>query len=410
MRNFFDLVGFEYKKIFKRKGAVIAIAIVTFLTIATPMSVFFMNTYIEGDVFENQYDATIKNRDYARALSGRYIDATLISETKEAFAKVQPDGDRGFINGNEIYESTPGYQEYGRPYNQIYNFLYSVYGGNFRLLQNLTQEQIENFYQIRHDKMSGNINLMGIGDTAKEKLIQLDSKIQTPFTFDWVAGYERFMSLMYITGVLAVFVIGICLAPMFSSEYGTRTDQLILSSRFGKNKIIMAKLFTGISFSTGLCLFLTLLTYLICTGIYGFDGAFVPVQLPFPFIIYPMTTLQGAIACSICGLFAVIMVGGITLFLSSVFKSPFGVIIIISLLIFVPMMIFVPESNVLLHNLFRLLPANMVWISMSLINYLPYELFGLMIPPYIFMPVFAALVTAILSPFAYRSFKNHQIG
>ena len=404
MRSFFDLVGFEYKKIFKRKGAVVAIAIIMLLSLIGPIGVFIGNIYIDGELFESNYQAMTKDRSHARALSGRSIDETLLTETKDAFEKIP------LSKINEIFMIIPEYQEHGRPYKGIYNIANDIYGGNLQLMQNLTQEQMQNFYQIRHKIISDNINAMDISDKSKDKLIQLDSEIQTPLIFDYIGGYEYFFQMLYSTGIFAAFAIAICLAPMFAGEYGTHTDQLILSSKFGKNKLIIAKLFTGVSFCAIFSAIITIMTYLAGSVIFGFDGANAPIQLFYIFSIYPMTILQGAVACSICVLFAAILVGGITLLLSSVFKSPFGVIIIISLLIFVPMMIQAPDNNVLIWNLFRLLPVNIMWVAMSLIDYLPYELFGLTIPPYVFMPLFAALASAVTLPFAYSAFKNHQLG
>jgi len=401
MRSFIDLVKFEYMKIFKRKGSVIALIIIMALIIFMPVLALLGNTYVDGEPYETKYQSFIKIRDYARTLSGRYIDETLLTEAKEAYS---------YIPAVERYTLTPEYEKYGRPYSMIYDIAYTVYGKNLRLMQDLTHEQMQNFYQIRHDDISKRINEIKISDKSKEKLIELDSKIQTPFVFDYIEGQDGFLSFMYSKGIFAAFAIAICIAPIFAGEYGMRTDQLILSSKFGKNKIIAAKLFTGISFCAGLCISLTVLTYLVFGIIYGFDGANSPIQLWYSFCIYPFSIWQAAVVYSICVFFGVILICGITLLLSSLFKSPFGVIIIISVLLFVPMMFNLPENNILLLNLIRLLPSNMMAAWSSLASNTPYELFGLTILPYVFMPLFALIIVSIMLPFSYRSFKNHQIG
>jgi hypothetical protein len=119
---------------------------------------------------------------------------------------------------------------------------------------------------------------------------------------------------------------------------------------------------------------------------------------------------QAAAAYFVCILCASILIGTFTVFLSSLFKSPFGVIIITSLLIFAPLFFNVPESNVPLYNLLRLLPSNMtisIWLAVSRI---PYEIFGVPVLSHIFLPLFAVMVSVILLPFARRAFKHHQIG
>jgi ABC-type transport system involved in multi-copper enzyme maturation permease subunit len=196
---------------------------------------------------------------------------------------------------------------------------------------------------------------------------------------------------------------------MFAGEYGTRTDQLILTSKYGKSKIITAKLFTGITLPAAVCLFMTVISYLISSIIFGFDGANAPLQLWDPLGIYPFTLWQGAIVYLICVFFAVILFSAVTLLLSSLFKSPFGVIIITSLLLFIPTM-FNGMPNIILMNIYKLLPTRMMAVWTILLDYTPYELFGLAIPPYVFLPLFAAVASAAMLPFAWCAFKNHQVG
>lgn len=405
MRSFFDLVGFEYKKIFKRKGSIISLVIIAVLTVVCPVLILIGNVYIDGEPVETYYQAMIKDREYARVLSGRYIDETLVREVKEAYSKVSA------VGGNELY-SIPEYQEHARPYSGVYyilNTVYTAYGNRARQVINLTEEEMQSFYQIRHGEVLNWIDTLHISSKSKDKLIQLDSEIEIPFVYSYSDAYWRFFAIMSSTGIFGAFAVAVCLAPMFAGEYGTGADQLILSSKFGKNKIITAKLFTGVSFCAVLYLIMIALTYLVCCGIYGLDGGNAPVQLWAPFCIYPFTMWQAAAVYSICILFAAILVCTLTLLLSSIFKSPFGVIIIISLLIFVPMMFRVP-SNTVLMNLYRLLPSNMMSDWAVLIEYTTYEVFGMTIMPCVFMPLFAVLTTGIILPFAYRAFKNHQIG
>lgn len=142
MRSFFDLVGFEYKKIFKRKGSIITLVIIAVLTVVCPVLILIGNVYIDGEPVETYYQAMIKDREYARVLSGRYIDETLVREVKEAYSKVSA------VGGNELY-SIPEYQEHARPYSGVYyilNTVYTAYGNRARQVINLTEEEMQSFY------------------------------------------------------------------------------------------------------------------------------------------------------------------------------------------------------------------------------------------------------------------------
>lgn len=406
MSSFFDLVGFEYKKIFKRKSTAITLILVTVLTILSTPAILIGYHYIDGHPSESKYDSMVKDREYARALAGRALDEDLILETKNAYLNI-PLRDK--------YNITPEYEEYARPYSPIYYLVRTVYNRKeskrfgLEAMQTLSIEDIQNYYEARSNKIFNEISHKTINDNSKEKLLKLDNKIETPFVFDYTDGYTRFFAIMYTTGIISAFAIAICIAPIFAGEYTTGADQLILSSKFGKNKLISAKLFTSISFSSVVCIALSLLTYFECMLIFGFDGANAPFQLLLPLCTYPFKMWQVAALFSICILFGAIFTTAITLWLSSKFKSPFGVIIIVSILTFAPMMLNVSENNVFLYNLFNLLPSSMMGIW-SVSSPILFELFGLSIEPYIFMPIFAVFATIIILPFAYRSFKNHQIG
>ena len=403
MHSFFDLVGFEYKKIFKRKGAILALTIVTILSFFLPISTLIGGFYHDGELIESYHQGMLTDREHARALAGRSVDEMLIEEVRVAYSRIP------YIESGVSFVTIPEYREYARPYRQVYHILQFVYGNQFRLMRNISSEQIENFYQIRHKNIENSINSMNISDASKNNLIKLDSQIKTPFIFDDISAYDYFFSGLHTIGIIGAFAIAVCLAPIFSGEYTTRIDQQMLSSRYGKNKIILAKLCTGISLCVGFSLMIIFFIYSTCSIVFGIGSTNVPIQLWYPLSIYPITILQAAILHSLCVFFATILLGAITMFLSSIFKSPFGVIIIVTLLLFVPMMINIPDDSILIANLLKLFPNNMMWVAITLVNYQPYELFGFSIAPYIFFPVFSATLSAILLPLSYISFKNHQV-
>ena len=397
MRSFFDLVGFEYKKIFKRKSAIIALILVIVAVCISPLTVFFGTTYVDGEPFESQYQAMIKDHEYARALSGRVIDENIMSETKDAYSKITSDDRFGI---------TQEYQLYARPYHEIFWMLNAVYDTDD--LKGLTEEDMRNFYQARHDMMATKINYMTISDAAKEKLIKLDSEIITPFSFEYTGGFISLFGSINTLGIVCALALAICLAPMFAGEYSSRTDQMILSSKLGKTKQVSAKLFTAISLFVVLFAILVSISIILVASIYGLGGANAPIQLLSISITYPLTMLQNVLIFILSTFLGTFLIVAVTLLLSSNFRSPFGVIIVVSVLLFVPVMIYVPETNVWLHNLFNLLPTNMM-TEWGISNRVVFDLFGLIIVPYVFLPIFATIASVAMLPFVRRAFRNHQI-
>lgn len=404
MSNFWNLVGFEYKKILCKKSVQIALLLAFLATVLGVGGTLLGSSYIDGKVSESNYDAMVRDRAYARALDGRILNEELIMEAVKAYAKI-PEANQ--------YQSTQEYQKLARPYSGLYSIIRTIYNTesqrfNMEDFQLLTEEQAGRFYATRRQKQVQLVGETGMSDKAKEKVLGLDAQIETPFTFSYTDGYTRFFVILYTTSLMSAFVMAVCIAPLFSGEYSTGTDQLLLASRHGKNRLIKAKLFTGFSLAAAICLLLTAVTYIFSMCLFGFDGGSAPLQLYVPMSPYPLTMGQTALLLSICTFFAGILAAAITMLLSARLTSPFGVIILISLLLIVPLFINVSETYIWLYNLFHLLPTNMSSLPVAT-DGIQYEFFGLVVRPYVFLPLFAAAVSVLLTPFAYRSFKNHQV-
>jgi hypothetical protein len=214
---------------------------------------------------------------------------------------------------------------------------------------------------------------------------------------------------MYTTGLISAFLVIFLIAPIFCGEYH-RCDQLILSSKNGKHSLIKAKLFTGFSITSIFTLLGILLTYMPCMLTYGFDGKNAALQLKIPLSTLAITIGQLSIICVVCVFFACLLLGAITMFLSAKIKSSFIVITISGALIFIPMFIKASYNIRILHQIFLLLPSKMMQYT-NMIDPIGfgYEVLGHIIHPYIIMPIFAIVVSVLLTPFSYIAFKYHQV-
>lgn len=375
MHSFFDLVGYEYKKILKRKSVWVMLVLGVLIAVVTCGGVLIGDLYEDGVAFESQYEGMVKDRSYARNLAGRPLDERLL------------------------------FQTYARPYVMVRMYTRGIYD---KSIVDLTEEDAKAFYTIRDAKLKEEIAGTHLNERSKQKLNDLNEQIKKPFVYEYIEGYDRFLVIMYTTAIITSFIAAICIAPIFAGEYTSGTDQLILASAHGKKKLIWAKIFTGLTLSTLFSMSLIVITYFQCMFTYGFDGAHAQWQLCIPMSPYPLTMGQVALMLSICILCANLLCSMIVLFLSAKLKTPFSVIIIAVTIIVAPMYISISQNNVVLYNLVNLMPSNMmeVWHITSPILY---EIFNLSIQPYIFMPIFSIIVTIILIPFTYSSFKKHQI-
>ncbi|MBU5485562.1 ABC transporter permease [Clostridium sp. MSJ-11] len=405
MNGFWSLVNFEYKKILRKRSVQITLLLAILFTVFSVAGTLFGSYYVDGKPYESNYDAMVKDRTYARALAGRQLDGELIMETVGAYS--------GIPKSDGKYFDTEEYQKLARPYSGIYSIVrpvFNTYSRRFNMedFQVLTKEQADQFYITRRAQQEQLVEQTHMSAKAKEQVLALDARIKTPLTFSYTDGYTRFFVLINTLGLTAAFVMAICVAPLFSGEYVSGADQLILASKHGKNKLIAAKLFTGFSLAAVICLVLIALSYGLSMGIFGADGSNAPLQLYEILLPYPLTMGQTALLLVLCTFFACLMTAAITMLLSAKLKSPFGVIVLVGVLLIGPMLGRISHTNIVQYNLYRLFPTQMANFS-SAVNSIQYELLRLVVKPYVFLPLFAAAVSVLLTPFVYRSFKNHQI-
>ena len=405
MKEFWALVSFEYRKILGKRSVKIALLLTLFLSVFSIWGTLMGSYYIEGELFESNAEAMKKDRAYARELSGRILDDKLLMETADAYQTI-PDS-------AAVYQSTEEYQKNARKYSSIYSLARQVYDTpNVRFgapeMGTLDPARAEQFYEIRELCMTKQIENAPISENAKEVMMQYSVEVKEPWIFSYSDGYTRFMTIMATSGVMAAFVMVICLAPLFAGEYSNHTDQLLLSARYGKGKLIKAKFFTGFSMTGIVTLLVTLQSYVQSMLTFGFDGGNANVQIYDALFPYPLTLKQAALLQSICVFFACMCMSALTMLFSSRMKSAFGVIILSVLLLCVPMFVKVSAYPLLGYLLFHLMPANMMQYD-YIFSMIPYEIAGVVIPPYVMMPVAALCLCIILIPFAYRGFKHHQV-
>lgn len=71
---------------------------------------------------------------------------------------------------------------------------------------------------------------------------------------------------------MSALMIAICFSKVFSTEHSQRTDQLILSSRFGRKKLYYAKIVSGITSSLILGMAVFGSSAAVIFWCWGFDG------------------------------------------------------------------------------------------------------------------------------------------
>lgn len=399
MNNFWGLTAYEYKKIFSKKSVIIALFLTLLLLPLCACMPLLGNSYVDGKVFESYYKSFQTDRDYLRALAGRRLETDILMEASAAYNKL-PDAER--------YTQTEEYQTFARPYSMIYMYYRSVYQDGVVGLRSLTREKAGDYYNARRELLLNALDQTLMSDKAKKAVAAMDAEVATPFTLAYEEGYSAFLANSNLSGILAAFLLVVCIAPMFAGEYTRGTDQLLLSSRYGKNLLIRAKVFAGFSLAAIFSLGYTLLFYLSCMLVYGFDGGNAQLQLYLPSSPYPLTLLQAVFIVAVCSLLATLFSAAVTMLLSAWMKTPFGVMILITIFLIAPMMVNPPSSSLVLYHLYTLLPAGS-FHHRFLLDITQFEVLGLVIKPYLFIPAFSAAASAAAMLFLFKAFRNHQV-
>lgn len=338
MRSFFELVGFEYKKLFKRKSTGISLFLILIV----------LGLLIITSVTSNRYWQSV---DETSMIEGMVSDRESIRSKAEAYAWINK-ASAEYIN-----------------------------------------------------------DLPALSENEKEKHLEMLSQVKTPYANDQnsCGRYFHFDIFLQVVAMVLLIVIAICISPIFANEYYLKIDQLILSSKYGKSKAILAKIFTGITFSMGVS-FVTLFGFLLSIiQIHDFSGANMAIQTINVYSTYPLTILQACLIAIAVIIFTALLFGIFTMLLSSLFKSTFSVIIVSLLLLFIPRLLNVSPETRLLYQLLQIFPAKAIQFANIYSTYL-FEILELVFTPATFYIMFSTIGSLAIIPIIRYAFKNHQIG
>lgn len=404
MREILNLAGYEYKKIFQRKVNWIALGAVFIMVLVFGAALTFGDVYVEGERVGSRREELQEQRKAVEALNGTLIDDELLAEAEKAYANV---GEGSYwINGNVDYET---YKASIYPYGFIRansSILKEDYGSKSKPITG------EEFYDLRESYMKQSYETQKLSRGEIEKHVSEMEELDTPMTYGWTKGYNRYNQLVFMGGMFLAFALAICIAPLFAGEYTSRVDQLILTSKYGKNKAIWAKLLTGFSFAFLSSLLMNLVLLVEIGIVYGLGNWELPIQSMTDgfFLSIPINLLTMTVIVVVYQVLSACMSSAVIIFCSQKMKSPFGVMIVAALLTFVPLLLTaVSPDKRILYLLIRFLPNGVMegtWIFDDLLFHIGNGYF------YIFqvVPVVWVLLSVAAGIAVYQGFRKRQIG
>lgn len=208
--------------------------------------------------------------------------------------------------------------------------LAAIYTGNssdLSVLSGLSPEQITDFYGKRTEYLQKALaQNYPNSPSARQEALSLNSKIKTPFTYEYGISQNIIGSIglmIFIVALVCVVING----SIFSSGYQNGADAVLRTTKNGRRKLALSKL--GASLATDAILFSACIAVytLMINNSYGWRGLNTSEQTTGIFSIAPINFGQKEIILIVAGFITLMAVACFTMFLSSVCPTPISSLI-----------------------------------------------------------------------------------
>ena len=411
-----SLIKFEFRKIYKKRMNMVVSCITIFL-----IAVFGIANITQSYTY-NEKGVKVSGKLYVKYM--KQIAKTSGGELTNEKAQ-------DILAEYQHMVATPGYYEgegedghftdeiycsYFLPHRQILLDIAHVYddpgvqtwGSN---LDKLSLNDIKPLYEAKKDRFQMILEA-GSGDwnyTTAEKQYwtkQYD-KIAEPVTYGYAEGWSTWFEMagFFFYVLVGIFII---MSTVYAGEYEQKADHIILTTRYGKSKVIVAKNVAAFLYGFLLSTACILIMALICFGWYGVEGASLPVQSIYFQSTYSLTNVQAVLLYVIMYYLVSFMMIAMTLWLSARMKNGLSVLAVMLLFAFVPIFMNESVTNGLYNHILALLPYNAIQDG-GYNTILSYP-FGSCVLNYMNMRIVVYLIlTVVVVPFAGRAFQRHEV-
>lgn len=415
-----ELIKFEWKKIFNRKSTIISnLIIILFTAWLFILPAFQTQT---TDLLGNSHKglSAINIQKEIASQQPSVLTEEEIGNKVQEFRMISDDPASYLENENGEKEFT----------SEILHSFYSVNYPIFGLVANtfhdpefyttadyvlevpVQEDGTLGFYQQYQENqsiiMERNIPRNGGHMTDQEKAYwqQQTAKINTPYQYGYYEGWNSIIDRIAFIPIM-ILMICISLAPIFASEYQEGTDVLLLSSKYGKSKVIGAKLLVSFLFS----LLVYSITMALAIGgslaLFGTEGADLPIQLRIPNSPFPWSVSETVWIHAGIGLMVLLGMVAITLFLSSKMSTPIPVLIANVMLLVIPFVIPTGTASAFYNLFVNLLPG--VQLQLKFADHITYSIGGWTTNLFVISVIVYLLIILISIPLAIRGFRKHQV-
>lgn len=404
------LIRYEFLKILRRRSASIILTVSLLLTaFLFGLPVLQYQHYTRDGVVRGLEGIALEKAQYAEA-SG-FLTDEYVAETVREYQRLFADPANVGYDGNEKFLVGDAYWDFVAPRERLLRVIAATYdapgeNSGFDKLPEL--DLSSGFRQARERKIQLLLDApsRNLSDAQKAYWSGMNDKVETPLPYGCTRGWEMVIdSFELLTfGILAVCIV---LAPVFSGEYQSGMDAVILSARYGRTKLIWAKIGASLLFGTLAFALHAAAALIPPLAAFGLDGWNLPMQIVNTVIPYPWSFLQAAVAG--LGVVYLVQLGmiALTLLLSANMRSPYLASAVLVPVLFLPIFL-MPDGTTGVYNLtLFLLPYRAVMPELG--KYISYQLGGVVLDALSMRAIFYASLAASLLPLAGRGFRRRQV-
>lgn len=275
---------------------------------------------------------------------------------------------------------------------------------NFYMSADRAGKEIAEYYRETYEGQKGE----ALASKAEEMYGYLSNEYEAYYDYRW--GWSRLHAIQTVLPFTVGLFLIVVLTPMFSNEYAKKTDSLLLSAKYGKSKLIIAKMIVAFLLAIVSWLLIQFINIVIIFSFFGVAGSKSFLQNwavnPSPYAFTYLTSYLAVSAISFVGL---LFLTSMILFISSRSKTPFTSLIagaVVMLFPTVPLDIF---AGTMVQTILMFLPTNLL---IGVHHFKTFEAFYLF-KKVIMLPSATLVVAGVLSLLmvlgAYLSFKQHQV-
>jgi ABC-type transport system involved in multi-copper enzyme maturation permease subunit len=249
------------------------------------------------------------------------------------------------------------------------------------------------------------------GETLATKAEGMYDKLAQHYTayYDYNLGWNKINYMQNLMPFTVGLFLLVTLSSIFSGEYSQRTDSFLLSSKYGKSKLIHAKVIAVFLMTIGFWLIIQIINLLLIAKLYNLQGAQTFVQdwvfnnSPFAF-----TQLTNYLSTTLMSFIGALFFAAVVLLISAKTKSPFVTLLVSGVILMFPVMQ-LSKIGGLMSDLLPFMPSNILIAAEYFTFFNAYYIFGEVVLMQYAVPTVALVLSVLMVLITQDSFKKRQV-